>query len=176
MDLSKYNIPSLNRPEALDARKSSQFWPSDLGHNGKLAVLGCRFQPADGKENKTDKFVARVKVVASDNPNALNREYSIGIPCRIDPKYQHLADNTRANFFAACMGANAEVKEGEKPFDCDKAQQEMIDADENGELSRGECVIFHRAVSRTKDTAVIENGVAKVVQKQRCNHYFSPVV
>lgn len=173
MDLTKYNLPSLNSKTALDARKGNQYWPRELSHNGKLAVLGCRFVPADGKENKTPKFAARVKVVESDNPNALNREYTLAIPCVIDPKYQHLADGTRAAFFAACVGESSETIEGQVPYDCDKAQQTIVDADEAGDLADGSCVIYHRSISKTKDAFDPKDG--KPIKKTNCNHYFSPV-
>lgn len=172
MDLSKFNIPSLNSQAAQDARKGNNYWPKELAHNGKLAVLGCRFVPQDAK-TKSPRFSVRVRVVETDNPAALNREYLITV--YITGTLQDLCDNTRAQFFAACMGESSDVIQGQPVFDCDKAMQEILDADEKGELADGSCQIYHRAVSKKGKKAAIKDGVAVVEEKTYCNHYFAPV-
>lgn len=158
-------LPSLNSKAALDAR-AKQDWPREASHFGKIAVLGCRFVPVS-ESQKTPKFAVRTKVLETDNPSLLGRVYTIYIPAIITPMYQHLADATRAQFFAACLGENSDDRE----YDCDKAQQTVVDMDEAGDLESGECVIMHKAVSKTK--AGFDPKTGAPITKTNCNHTFS---
>jgi hypothetical protein len=172
LDLTKYNIGSLNRKEVMDSRQKGQRWPTDLVGNHKDVVLGYRFVPPSKETKNFAFFQAIVKVLESTNPNAVGRQYPVSFVVNGDPMYQHITDASRAQFVAAAMGESSD----DPAFDCDRAQQELLDADEKSELTlEGGPEIFHTTTSKTKDKAVLENGVAKVTQKTHVNHFFAPV-
>lgn len=165
------DLPSLNRKEVVDASKRSQFFPYELTGNHKEDVLGYRFNPPCKENQNRASFRARVKILTSDNPHAVGREYILNFKVGRPGEQQDYSDRDRRSFLAACMGESAD----DGAFDADKANQTMLDADEKATLGNGECVIFHTRTSKKKQKAVLKNGVAAVEDVVYANDYFNPV-
>lgn len=165
------DLPSLNRKEVVDASKRSQFFPYELTGNHKEAVLGYRFNPPCKENQNRASFRGRVKILTSDNANAVGREYILNFKVGRPGEQQDYSDRDRRAFLAACMGENADASD----FDADKANQTMLDSDEKGSLAGGECVIFHTRTSKKKEAAVLKNGVATKEERIYANDYFNPV-
>jgi hypothetical protein len=173
IDLAKYGLTraSLNRKDVMDSRQKGQRWPTDLVGNHKDAVLGYRFVPPS-KETKNFAFYqATLKILESTNPAAVGRTYPVSFVINGDPMYQHITDASRAQFVAAALGDSSDRPD----FDCDKAEDQLMEADEKGELKGEDCKVYHTTTSKTKQKAVLENGVAKTVGKVHVNHFFNPV-
>lgn len=173
LDLTKYGLTrqSLNRKDVIDARQKGQKWPTSLVGNHKDIVVSYRFVPPT-KETKNFAFYqAMLKIVESTDPNAKGRQYPVSFCINGDPMYQHITDNTRAQFVAACMGELSE----DVHFDCDAAEDTLLATDAESGFDSGECVVFHTTTSKTKQKAILENGVAKTVERTHVNHFFAPV-
>lgn len=177
LDLTKYNIQSMDTKEVLDSRKKGQRWPESMTGSHKTRVLSFRFVPPS--KDTTDKqgkmhafFESKVRILESANPQAVGREYPVSfcLTCS-SAKSQEIATYSKRQFVAACVGQSEE----DPNFKADAAQQELLDADESGELGDDGPVIFQTTTTTKKPKAILENGVAKTIENTYVNHTFAPV-
>jgi hypothetical protein len=170
IDFAKYGVGSLNRDAVMDSRKRDQFWPRDVSGQHRDTVLGLRFEPPSKDNRNRASFKAKVRVKESSARQMVGREYTIYFLANGNPEYQHITDNTLAQFCAACLGQNSEDPE----FDCDAARQECIDMTDAGDFDSGECEIYHTSVSKSKDGFNKKTGKPETFTN--CNHYFNPIL
>lgn len=172
LDLTKYNIGSLDRKEVMDSRQKGQRWPADIVGNHKCAVLGFRFVPPTKETKNFAFFQATIKILESTMPAAVGRQYPVSFCVNGDPMYQHITDANQAQFVAAAMGDSSDRAD----FKCDPARQELLDSDEKGELAGGECVIYHTTSTKTKNKAYIDgDGKPQAKSVTHVNHMFAAV-
>lgn len=187
IDLSKLNLPSLVRSEVTDMRNKNKF-PVNMAGNHREAVLAYDYVPAEkGKGRKgidiSASFQAKVRILESDNPLAVSREYTLRFWLGGD--HQKYSDRDRLAFIAACFGETSDqftagLNAEEAKAKALKQEQKMVDtsesngfaADENGEYP---AVIYHTRVTIDKERAAIKDGKPILEPYQVANDYFSPV-
>lgn len=180
LDLSKLNIPSLNRREITDLKASRKF-PVDLEGVFTEAVLDYRYNPEEIVNGKTfsRNFQATVKILEAENPAHVGRTYTLRF--YLDNKFQQYADKERRQFIAACMGAEWI----DEKFDCNAAQQDLLDMSDVGSDGYSElnpagdppCRIVHIRETGSKERAVIDPETRKpVLEKYNfAKNLFEPV-
>jgi hypothetical protein len=190
IDVRKLGLQPLTRDEVSDMRNKSRF-PEDLAGTHRDAVLAYDYLPLEkgkGKKGKdvSARFQAKVKILESSAPMAAGRTYTVVFWLGGDN--QKYSDRDRQAFLAACSGDT--VEEFEAEFDSIEddterkdainekyldIEQQLIDASEAGSLADGETQVIQVRKTKTKEVAVLEDGVAKVKKVVYPNDYWSPV-
>jgi hypothetical protein len=180
-------LPGINVSSVRDNMRGSQYMPYELTGNHRLAVLDYKFVPKSKENQNRSKFIAKVKIIDSDNANAIGRMYLLNFKTEREGESQDYADRDRTAFVASCTGldleflkAEDEVKAGQAFID---AQQALVDAAAGGKLEPGEdgaypVQIFHTRTSKKKEGANsvenIKKGEPALVTRVYANDYYSP--
>ena len=186
IDLKKLNLPSLVREEVMDVTRKSKF-PPEMTGNHLEAVLAYEYIPEEKGKGKGGKdisarFQAKVRILESDNPLAIGREYTLAFWLGGD--YQQYADRERFAFVAACFRETSDqfseglTLEQAKEKALEKEQELLNISEQNGFAKEGDehpCRIYHTRTSKTKERAAIKEGKPVIETYLVANDYFSPI-
>jgi len=186
IDIKKLNLPSLVRSEVMDVTRKSSF-PKDVSGNFKEALLSYEYIPLEkgkgkGGKDVSARFQAKVRILESDAPMTVGREYTLAFWLGGD--HQQYSDRERLAFVAACFGETSDqftdgLTAEQAAEKAQEQEQKLLDSSEaNGFAAEADgsypCVIYHTRVSKTKERAAIKDGKPVIENYHVANDYFSP--